>query len=262
MEPQVFLIAESVVDMGELKRAMNALGGKIALDWVEKQKDRPRNGELLDEVSGRICYKSHGLGLNPNITKIREDSKLYFDNTLSKGDGSILEHSSCSFAFVGVSRVFSHELVRHRAGVAISQESLRYVRPTDFNAWLPADTPLKIKEALKKEMDSEFASYKKISESIDWDSMTMLEKKKITSTLRRMLPDGIATNMIWSANFRTLRHVIVMRTSEVAETEIRLVFDKVAQIVTRKFPLVFQDFSQGPELPDGSHIWTSKYHKV
>ena len=36
-----------------------------------------------------------------------------------------------------VSRVATHELVRHRAGVAVSQESLRFVRLDDLPFWFP-----------------------------------------------------------------------------------------------------------------------------
>ena len=39
--------------------------------------------------------------------------------------------------FRNVSRVFTHELVRHRAGSAFSQESLRYVRLTDIGFRVP-----------------------------------------------------------------------------------------------------------------------------
>lgn len=262
MEPQVFLFAETAVDAEALDKMLEALGGETAIGWLDKQRGRPLNAELLTEVAGRACYKSFGVGLNPNVTKIREDAKAYFQNTLEKGDGSIFEHGQTTWAFIGVSRVFTHELVRHRAGSAFSQESLRYVRPTDFKAWLPNDTDPIIKHMLEKAIANEFATYSEISEKIAWDTMDMQTKKRLTSTLRRMLPDGIATNIIWTTNHRALRHVITMRTSEFAEVEIRFVFDKVAQIAKEKWPLIYQDFEQGPTLPDGTHVWVPRYMKV
>ena len=54
-------------------------------------------------------------------------------------------------------------------------------------------------------------------------------KKEVTSALRRLAPIGLSTDIIWTANARTLRHVIEMRTAEGAEEELRLVFDKVAR---------------------------------
>src|SRR5436853_4708699 len=82
--------------------------------------------------AGRICYESYEPGLNPNVTRIREDPADYFRNIVSRGDGSILEHSAVSFGICHVSRITTHELVRHRVGAAVRQESLRYVRPTEM----------------------------------------------------------------------------------------------------------------------------------
>src|SRR6267143_3717455 len=120
VEPKVFLIAESKVDHDQLKEMLIAVGGDTALQWLAKTKEASKSeGELLTEVSGRMCYKSFGIGLNPNVTKIRQNSQDYIDNTLAKGDGSIFEHASCTFAFIDVSRVTTHELVRHRVGTAM-----------------------------------------------------------------------------------------------------------------------------------------------
>ena len=86
-------------------------------------------------------------------------------------------------------------------------------------------------------------------------------KKRITSALRRILPDGMATSIIWTANHRTIRHVITMRTAEGAEVEIRYVFDKVARIMKEKFPLIYADFEY-TELDDKTRSWRPKYNKV
>jgi hypothetical protein len=45
-----------------------------------------------------------------------------------------------------------------------------------------------------------------------------------------------------------------MRTDPAAEVEIRLVFDKAAQMVKCDYPLVFQDFER-KELADGTGQW-------
>jgi thymidylate synthase (FAD) len=48
--------------------------------------------------------------------------------------------------------------------------------------------------------------------------------------------------------------VIEMRTDPAAEVEIRMVFDQVAQICTRDYPNLYQDFVR-KELPDGTGSW-------
>ena len=261
IEPKVYMIGETKVDLAQVKQMLRTLGGPTALGWLSKTAPGAHSeGELLTEIAGRICYKSFGVGLNPNVTKIRQSSQDYIQNTLSKGDGSIFEHATCTFAFLNVSRVFTHELVRHRVGTAISQESLRYVRPTDLRLWLPpelADKKVQFK-AIVEQMEE---GYRGLERSYDWDKMNFDSKKRITSGLRRVLPDGMATSIIWTANHRTIRHVIAMRTAEPAEVEIRYVFDKVARLMKKKFPLIYADFEY-TKLPDTTRSWRPKYPKV
>src|SRR5438445_8970008 len=261
VEPKVFLIAESKVDYGQLKEMLTTVGGDTALQWFAKTKEASKSeGELLTEVSGRTCYKSFGIGLNPNVTKIRQNSSDYIDNTLAKGDGSIFEHATCTFAFINVSRVLTHELVRHRVGIAISQESLRYVRPTHLRFWLPPELQDK-KAEVKSIVEQIEQNYHDLERSYGWDKLNFDVKKRITSALRRMMPEGMTTSIIWSANHRTIRHVIAMRTAESAEVEIRFVFDKVARMMKERFPLIYHDFEY-TELEDKTRTWRPKYNKV
>jgi thymidylate synthase (FAD) len=261
VEPKVFLIAESKIDQDQLKQMLASVGEETALGWFAKTKETSKSeGELLTEVAGRICYKSFGVGLNPNVTKIRQNSSDYIDNTLSKGDGSIFEHASCTFAFIDVSRVFTHELVRHRVGVAISQESLRYVRPTHIRFWLPPEFHDKKKE-VKAILENIEEDYHDLERSYEWDKLNFDVKKRITSALRRIMPDGLATSIVWTANHRTIRHVIAMRTAESAEIEIRYVFDKVARMMKERFPLIYRDFEY-TELEDKTRSWRPIYKKV
>ena len=261
VEPEVYLIAESKVNPEQVKAMLASVGKDTATNWFARTKEASKSdGELLTEVAGRICYKSFGVGLNPNVTKIRESSRDYIDNTLSKGDGSIFEHASCTFAFLNVSRVFTHELVRHRVGVAISQESLRYVRPTELRFWLPPELQDKKKEvkAIVEQMEE---NYRGLEKTYGWDKLNFDVKKRITSALRRLMPDGMATSIVWTANHRTIRHVITMRTAESAEVEIRFVFDRVARLMKEKFPLIYQDF-EFTELEDKTRCWRPKYVKA
>src|SRR4051812_9201925 len=124
-KPEVFLISRPGLDDGAIERYLRAVGGEA---WLVGVRDSSLSAaERLCEFAGRLCYRSWDVGLNLNVRRIRTESSAYFKNILSSGHGSILEHAQYSFVFHNASRVFTHELVRHRAGVAISQESLRYV---------------------------------------------------------------------------------------------------------------------------------------
>src|SRR5438045_6961574 len=57
---------------------------------------------------------------------------------IESGHGSTIEHIVFTFAISGVSRTLSHQLVRHRAGVAFDQQSQRYVKFKGAATMLPA----------------------------------------------------------------------------------------------------------------------------
>src|SRR2546425_9953884 len=99
---------------------LKALG--VSPEGSSRFEEAPDNGETLIELAGRICYESFEGGLNPNVTKIRLDPKDYFENLLRKGDGSGAEQALVHLVMIGVSRMLSHELVRHRVGVAVLPE--------------------------------------------------------------------------------------------------------------------------------------------
>lgn len=258
IEPKVIKLAETRLD----PKGVDQLAQHYAaVEWLNRARRlQPNESEFLIELAGRACYKSFGVGLNPNVTKIRDNPKDYLMNVLEKGDGSILEHATVTFAFLDVSRIFTHELVRHRAGTAISQESLRYVRPKEVDVWMPPDAQ-PVSEKFLETVEEIQRRYRDLEASFNWEEMTFEQKKRVTSALRRILPDGIATNIIWTANHRTIRWVIEMRTHASAEVEIRKVFGQVAEICMKDYPLLYSDFSR-TKLPDGTAQYVPKFSKV
>lgn len=253
--PTVRLIAHTVIDDTVIK------------DWLKDCKIlETLNGadaEKLIELAGRTCYKSFDVGLNPNITKIRSDSDEYHRNLLESGHGSVLEHASVTFLFGDVSRVFTHELVRHRAGCAYSQESLRYVRLDELNLWYPdviSENP-----AAKMIFDNVIKicedAQKALAKIYNITTLSFEKKKELTSAFRRIVPMGISTNIIATFNIRALRWIIQQRTSPAAETEIRLVFGKVYEIISKLYPMLFQDFIANYG-PDGLLTASPDYNKV
>jgi thymidylate synthase (FAD) len=257
--PEVFLIARPSIDLDGMGGYLRAVGGE---SWLERRlgetEGQPNGGELIVEFGGRACYRSWEPGLNPNVTKVRTDQREYFANILRSAHGSVLEHANYSFAIRECSRVFTHELVRHRAGSAFSQESLRYVRLTDIGFRVPpALEPVREQVLSIVERLEEFQVQAAEQLGIDAEGVPFHVKKEVTSALRRLAPIGLSTDIVWTANARTLRHVIEMRTAEGAEEELRLVFDKIARIMQAEAPGLFQDFVRRD---DGA--WVPEHHKV
>ncbi|HEX5307889.1 MAG TPA: FAD-dependent thymidylate synthase [Solirubrobacteraceae bacterium] len=255
--PQVFLIARPAVAAEAMRDYLSRVGGE---QWLN---DRLSGGEvpaaeLLVEFAGRACYRSWKAGLNPNVTRVREDRGEYFANILASAHGSVLEHASFTFVLHDVSRAFTHELVRHRAGTAVSQESLRYVRLSDIGFRVPpALAPLRERVLNVVEQLEELQVEAANKLGLDRDGVPFAVKKEVTSALRRLAPIGLSTDVVWSANLRTLRHVIELRTAPGAEEEMRLVFDRVAHTMQAETPDLFQDFMRGQ---DGS--WIPQHSKV
>ena len=253
VRPIVIKIGETMVDTSAMAEVLGHLGvSKEYSDWF--MNTRGGDAQALIEFAGRMCYESYQPHLNPNVTKIREDPAAYYKNILLKGDGSILEQGHVVFALLDISRICSHEIVRHRVGTSISQESLRYVRPREIKFWVPDELTEDQKKSMAGAVEQAEETYRGMESNVPWESLSMDNKKRVTSALRRILPDGIATNMIWGANHRTLRWLIEMRTDPAAEVEIRIVFDQIAQILTRDYRLIYQDFVRA-ELPDGTGSW-------
>src|SRR5579862_1950013 len=255
--PRVYLIARPSVELDGMRAYLEDVGGQA---WLDRRlaEGEPNQGELLVEFGGRACYRSWEPGLNVNVTRVRSDRREYIENILRSAHGSVLEHASYSFALRNVSRVFTHELVRHRAGSAFSQESLRYVRLTDIGFRVPAAlAPVRERALAIVEQLEEFQREAAAALHIDDEGVPFHIKKEVTSALRRLAPLGLSTDIIWTANLRTLRHVIEMRTDEGAEEELRSVFDEVARVMVREAPNVFQDFER-----DSAGCWRPRYRKV
>ncbi len=257
--PEVFLLARPSIDVDGMRGYLRDVGGE---SWLERRlgevDGEPNGGELIVEFGGRACYRSWEPGLNPNVTRVRTDQREYFANILRSAHGSVLEHANYSLAIRNVSRVFTHELVRHRAGSAFSQESLRYVRLTDIGFRVPpALEPVREQVLSIVEQLEEFQVSAAKELGIDEEGVPFHVKKEVTSALRRLAPIGLSTDILWTANARTLRHVIEMRTAEGAEEELRLVFDKIARLMQAEAPGLFQDFTRHD---DGS--WVPEYRKV
>jgi thymidylate synthase (FAD) len=259
VEPEVFLVARPQLDYEQIAAYLREVGGESWLERLDRD-DLDIDAQNLAEFAGRLCYRSWEPGLNPNVTRIRAEQDPYLQNILASAHGSVLEHASFTFVLHNVSRVFSHELVRHRPGTAISQESLRFVRLADIPFWFPewalADEELMKRASAVLGQLEEFQNWMAEHFGLDDEGVKFHEKKHKTSFMRRFAPDGVATGLVWTANIRTLRHTIEARTDQGAEEEIRLVFGKIGELMRAEAPALFGDYT----VTDGT--WVPRWRKV
>lgn len=248
-QPKARLIMRPQLDAVEIYNYLQEVGG---LKWYYRvfpngEDISINDAEALVEFCGRLCYRSWAEGLNPNVSKVREDSAKYLLNILGSGHGSVLEHASFTFICQDVSRVFTHEQVRHRAGTAFSQESMRYVRLDDIPFWFPK-WALEDQELADKSIDLLYqmeAHQKWMAKHfhLDDEGVPFSEKKAKTSFMRRFAPDGVATSIVVTANIRSIRHMLTMRTDVAAEEEIRLVYEIIGNKMIEECPLLFGDYA-------------------
>jgi thymidylate synthase (FAD) len=214
--------------------------------------------EEIVEVSGRICYMSFGKRQSP-----RTNSE-YIKNLIRQGHESVLEHINWTFLLTGVSRGFTHQLVRHRVGFAYSQLSQQYHQETDANFVEPSHLSFSPKalDAWQQAITITKQAYQTIINELDNLEMTNnlgdeFNKKEISRALnsaaRSVLPNAIETQIMITANARALRHFFKVRGSIVGDEEMRNVASELLGHLKQDAPSVFSDF-EIDTLSDGSSI--------
>lgn len=237
-EPKAILIADPC-DTGKL------------LNYLEEERILWRPDpkvswtENLMEFAGRLCYDSFEREdgfQNLNLTKVREGNKEYLGNVIKQGHGSVFEHGGpLVILFSNVSRVFTHELVRHRVGTAFSQTSGRYVRLDKIPFWVPPSITGDARDIMEETITFLEGQQAKLAECFTPD-MPFSEKKALTSAFRRVGPTGVLNNILMSCNHRAMRHIFEMRLSDGAEEEMRFVLGPLGAEMLERFPSIYQDF--------------------
>lgn len=180
------------------------------------------NADKLIERAGRVCYRSSpgGVGTASFIQKL-----------IKRGHLSVLEHASATFAISRVSRVFSHQNVRHRLA-SYSQESMRYVDVGD-NMFIVPKTIENNKEAL--------SAWLKLTPLIKNAYKHFLDLGIPKEDARFILPIATSTKLVTTMNFRSWRHFIEVRNTKEAQWEIRGVAEQILKILHKEYPCAFLD---------------------
>lgn len=215
-------------------------------------------GQALAEFAGRACYQSWRKPSPATATNAG-----YLAHILEVGHLSVLEHGSVTFYFTGVSRSFTHELIRHRH-FSYSQLSQRYV-PEREAAMVEPAVIAEDPELHKRFLDATEASVRAYNELLeglerrfaDVENAT-LRRKQARQAARAVLPNATETRIVVTGNYRAWRHFIAMRASEHADVEIRELAVECLRQLQRVAPNVFGDFTIGT-LPDGTEVAASRY---
>ena len=253
-DPQVYLVGRQTIDEAEIARF---LGDEGVESW---ETDSSVAGERLVEVAGRLCYKSYA--------KPRPGGNAaYIGHILEVGHGSVLEHSVFNLIFTGVSRSFTHELVRHRAGFGFSQYSQRFVDESGCSFVEPdaiADDP-ELHRVWLEAVTSCQRAYRDLADGLARRFAEIpdrtLRRKKAREAARSVLPNATETKIFVTANARALRHFIEMRGDAAADAEIRKVALAVLKLLRSESPNLFGDYVVS-DLPGGGQSASTVHRKV
>lgn len=251
-EPGVYLLGRQVVDETALERFLADHG----TSWAT---DSEVGAERLCETAGRLCYMSFGKG--------RKTNAEYLRHLLESAHGSVFEHAVWSFLITGVSRSFTHELVRHRAGFGYSQLSQRYVdeSTTDFIEPDCIAEDAELHTIWEEAIRQSHAAYCRLVEGLYVRFATepdaTMRRKLARQAARSVLPNATETKIFVTANARALRHFIEARANEYAEIEIRKVAVRMLRILQAESPHIFGDY-QIVALPDHTEVARTAHRKV
>lgn len=162
----------------------------------------------------------------------------FIKELMQRGHLSTVEHVSFTFAISGVSRVCTHQLVRHRIA-SYSQQSARYVDMDNFEYVVPSliEKDALLKEKYIKAVEQAKETYQQMKAYIT--EKKNLDKEAINQDLRFLLPQAVTTKIVVTMNCRELLHFFAERLCSRAQWEIREVGEKMLEVCKNVLPEVF-----------------------
>jgi thymidylate synthase (FAD) len=268
--PRVILVARPALVPEGVRELMAEYGHEskaaVSAAW-RRGPDDESDGDGLAELMGRLCYGSFGRAQG------RVGAAEYMANILAQGHGSVMEHANWSFVVTRASRGYTHQMVRHRAGFAFSQESQHFIRYTPAEGGEPGapeaaacitglregsrEAAVAI-QACSDAVDAYARLWALVRQSFPEDAKV---KKLVSGTARGLLPGAMESRLGFTANARALRHFCELRGQPDNVLDIRLVACDVACIMRSEAPAMFQDVEVGP-WEDGEPFVVSSRRKV
>lgn len=228
------------------------------------------NPEALITAAAKLCYSPSNI--EDILSNLDEAAIDKFVNLLADlGHESPFEHATFTFGIEGVSRAFSHQLVRHRLA-SYSQKSQRYVTEGSFDFIVPPsieDLGLENEYAsimaenqraydelfallLIEKINSYIEKHNLLTDSeesvnvVEWfrknhKSIYTAFEKSAAEDARFVLPNACETKIVVTMNIRSLWNFFGHRCCERAQWEIRYIANEMLQICKQTAPLLFKN---------------------
>lgn len=266
--PGIATIAKPQVNVNSISDFLEGFDPALQFPQYIDDPTELTSGTQVCKLAGQLCYAS----FTPKRTQNANASR-YFKNIKESGHGSVLEHANFTLLFYGISRSVTHELVRHRAGMAFSQLSQRYVSGTvlRFVERPEYQEDAELHALFERRIDLAAQDYAQITEGLlarqksgttilSADAKTDL-RKKVQQSARSVLPNETEAPIVVTGNGRSWRHVIEMRANPHAETEIRALAFRAFLCLSSIEPVLFEDY-RIVSLNDGTFCVETDFPKV
>ncbi|MBS4023536.1 MAG: FAD-dependent thymidylate synthase [Dethiobacter sp.] len=183
--------------------------------------------EKIVAAAARLCYSPDGADIL--LEGLSEDKAARFLARLVElGHFSPIEHVSFTFAVEGVSRVLSHQVVRHRIA-SYSQKSQRYVREDNFEYIIPPSIAEDdgARQLFAEQMEKIREAYRSLRGLVHHEDA------------RYVLPNACETKFVMTMNARSLLNFFRLRCCNRAQWEIHQLADAIYKEVKKVAPTLF-----------------------
>lgn len=188
--------------------------------------------DMLCAYAAHICYSTEPFKA--------DRSTRILHKVMANGHLSVLEHASFTFLVEGLSRVASHQLVRHRLA-SFSQQSLRFTKAMSTTFFSPPG------QDFGPSYEVAYAEYQRL-----------LAEGVHEEDARYVLPQGVTSRLVVTMNARELRHFFELRCCLRAQFEIRALAWVMLAKAKAVAPLLFENAGpvclQGLECPEHSFV--------
>lgn len=210
--------------------------------------------EKLIAAAAKLCYSPVGV---EEIMEGLDDQKTerFLGMLMDLGHESPIEHVSFTFAAEGISRVLTHQLVRHRIGCSYSQQSQRYVRLEQFDYIIPPqiENNPAAKELFVRAMENDQKTYNEITQLLyqehferyikegktEKQAASAAEKSSVEDA-RYVFPNACETKVVFTMTARALMNFFRHRCCQRAQWEIRELAEQMRAQVFEVAPTLFR----------------------
>ncbi len=215
--------------------------------------------EKLVAAAAKLCYSPVGV---ENIMDGLDEAKVdkFLNMLMDLGHESPIEHVVFTFGVEGVSRVLTHQLVRHRIGCSYSQQSQRYVKLEQFEYIIPPEIE-KIpaaKEKFTRAMEEDQRAYNELAGLLieehykrfvsegktEKQARSMAEKTAIEDA-RYVFPNACETKIVFTMSARALMNFFRHRCCNRAQWEIREMAEEMLKQLKGVAPILFKNAGPG-----------------